>query len=225
MQNVTAVILSRAPLRREVQARVPDPLRTFNFVSDIRSFRSYQRSWFMAIEEVSTEWFFFLDADDSLPSGFLDILGRMIKAAGPAALVYSNELIINDAGVRVEWKKRPYSQEAHLKDPILCHHLVVGRTEVAKRAIQGLPRGEFMPETLVYFQMAKEGAVWVDEIAYHWHRGATGMHRWPGALAAQMNSRRWCQESLSRPVHQEAPAPQQEPESRSAAKRPMRKTK
>lgn len=205
---VTAIILSRSPISRKTRAQVPDGIQVVNFISDIKSFKSYQRSWFMAIAMVTTPWFFFLDDDDQLPPGFPALLDRMIKAAGTAALAYTNELVINDAGIKVEWKKQPYSQEAHIGNPVLCHHLVLGRTEVAKRVIPGLPLGEFMPEPLVYFQMAKEGAVWVDEIGYHWHRGAGGMHRWRGALSAQVASRRWCYlNSTGYLAATEAPAP------------------
>jgi len=197
MRSVTAIILSRDPVTAKFKAQVPHDLVPLNFISDIKSFQSYQRSWFMAIQEVQTEWFFFLDHDDRLPPGFSDILDRLLATAGLGALAYTNEAVINDAGIITELKKGPYSQEAHLKSPMLCHHLVLGRTEVAKQIIQDCPRGHFMPEMMVYFQMAKRGAAWLDEVGYLWHRGAGGMSYWPSALAAQVASIRWCQQDFT----------------------------
>jgi hypothetical protein len=153
----------------------------------------------MAIEEVETDWFFFLDDDDQLPSNFLEVLARAIEMADKegAAMAYTNELIINDAGIRVESRKEPYSQDVHIGNPLLCHHLVLGRTAVAKEAVLRLPRGDFLPEPMVYFEMAKKGAVWLDEIGYHWHRGAGGLHTHQGATAAQVASRTWCHANRS----------------------------
>lgn len=192
--NVTAIILSRQPISNKIKAKVPPGIRPLNFVSDIKSFKSLQRSWFMAVEEVATDWFFFLDDDDELPSNSLGVIARAIEKADKecAAIAYTNELIINDAGIVVESRKEPYSQDVHIGNPMLCHHLVLGRTSVAKEAMLRLPRGDFLPEPMVYFEMAKKGAVWVDEIGYHWHRGAGGLHRSKGAAAAQMASVVWC---------------------------------
>jgi hypothetical protein len=191
MYPITAIVLSREPVKK-LRAMVPDGITPLNFISDIRSFKSYQRSWLMAIRQVVTNWFFFLDDDDRLPPDFLALLPKLMAASQNQALVYTNELLINDAGVSTLLRKQPYSQNAHIKDPGLLHHLVLGRTPVAQRAMLGLPRGEFMPEPMLYFQMAKEGAAWVDEVGYHWHRGAGGMSFWPSALAAQAASSRWC---------------------------------
>lgn len=211
LRSVTAVILSRRPISNKIRALVPEDVRVLNFVSEFRSFNSYRLSWLMAVARVETEWFFIFDDDDKLPPGFSELLDRLITATGEAALGYTNELIINDAGIKVESKKQPYSQDAHIKDPTLLHHLVLCRTEVAKRAATVLPEGHRMPEILLYFQMAKEGAVWVDEIGYHWHRTAGGMSRWPGVLAAQVASLTWCQQNraLESPPR---PPPPPEPE-------------
>lgn len=206
MKNVTAIMLSREPLSNKAKARVPAGTQVLNFVSEFKSFKSYQRSWFMAVERVSTEWFFFLDADDELPPGFDKLLERLVSVGGAAALVYTNEVLINDAGIRTLLRKEPYSEEAHVRQPTLCHHLVLGRTQIAQRVIPQLPRGNFMPEPMVYFQMAKAGAVWVDEVGYHWHRGAHGVSYWPSALAAQVASSRWCNEQRA-PVEPQVEEP------------------
>lgn len=199
MRSVTAIILSRDPVSAKFKSQVPKDVVPLNFISDIKSFQSYQRSWFMAIQEVQTEWFFFLDHDDRLPPGFSEILDRLIQTTGPAAIGYTNEMLINDAGVATELKKEPYSPEAHIKNPTLCHHLVLGRTAIAQQVIQECPRGHFMPEMMVYFQMAKKGAIWLDEVGYLWHRSQSGMSYWPSALAAQVASIRHSQQSLEPP--------------------------
>lgn len=224
--DVTAIILSRHPVSNKVRAQVPAGIHVLNYVSDIRSFKSYQRSWFMAIGEVVTKWFFFLDDDDALPVDFLGVIDQAIGCADRqgAAIVYTNELIVNDAGIAVESVKGPYSQETHIKNPTMCHHLVLGRTASARYAMRLLPRGDFMPEPLLYFQMAKDGAVWLDEVGYHWHRKSTGLHRHPAALAAQVASMRWCHANRdAMPVLLEPPAPQAE--EKPAAKRTTRKAK
>lgn len=198
MRSVTAITLSREPVSAKFKQRIPRDVVPLNFVSDIKSFNSYQRSWFMAVQQVQTEWFFFLDHDDQLPPGFSELLDRLIATTGLGALGYTNEVVINDAGISTELKKGPYSQEAHLKNPTLCHHLVLCRTSVAKEVIQACPRGHYMPEMMVYFQMAKKGAVWLDETGYLWCRGAGGMSHWPSALAAQMQSVRWSMQNAGK---------------------------
>lgn len=192
--NITAIILSRQPISNKIKAKVPGGVRPLNFVSDIKSFKSYQRSWMMAVAEVATDWFFFFDDDDQLPGNIMDILARAVEMTDRegAALAYTNELIINDAGIVVESRKGAYSQDVHIRNPLLCHHLVLCRTSVAKEALLRLPRGDFMPEPMVYFEMAKKGAVWIDEIGYHWHRSAGGLHTHQGATAAQVAAVRWC---------------------------------
>lgn len=219
MRSVTAIILSRDPVSAKFKSQIPKDVVPLNFISDIKSFQSYQRSWFMAVMEAQTEWFFFLDHDDRLPPGFSEVLDRLLAITGLGAVGYTNEILINDAGVPTELKKGPYSQEAHLKNPTLCHHLVLGRTAVAKQVIQECPRGHFMPELMVYFQMAKRGAIWLDETGYLWHRSQGGMSYWPSALAAQVASIRWCQQSMQADL---APPPEPEP---AAPKKNSRKAK
>lgn len=212
--SVTAIILSREPIPNKARAKVPQGVQLLNFVSDIKSFKSYQRSWFMAIEKVNTRWFFFLDDDDSLPESFDKLLLRLLSVGKQAALVYTNELLINDAGIQTLLRKEPYSEETHIRRPELCHHLVLARTEVAKQVVSSLPRGNFLPEPMAYFRMAQlGGAVWVDEVGYHWHRGSQGMSYWPDALSAQMASQRWCYlNATERPTTpDEPPAPASKP--------------
>lgn len=225
MKSITAIILSRQPVPNKIKERVPADIHVLNFVSDIKSFKSYQRSWLMALAEVSTDWFFFFDDDDKLPPGISGIVDRAIAMADKegAALAYTNELIINDAGIAVESRKESYSQDVHVINPLLCHHLVIGRTAAANRALPSLPRGDFMPEPMMYFQMAKEGAVWVDEIGYHWYRGAGGLHQHKGATAAQVASARWCNANREKEAQVPVP-PSPEPLQEEAVQAPPKKS-
>lgn len=230
MRSVTAIILSRDPVSAKFKSQIPKDVRPLNFISDIKSFQSYQRSWFMAVQEVQTEWFFFLDHDDRLPDGFSGILDRLLATAGFGSLAYTNEVVVNDAGIHTELKKGPYSQESHLRNPMLCHHLVLGRTETARQVIEKCPRGHFMPEMMVYFQMAKKGAIWLDEAGYLWHRSHSGMSYWPSALAAQVASIRWSAQnageaSLPPLPLAEDPAPVPEPALAPATRKSTRKAK
>ena len=142
-----------------------------------------------ALEMIQTEWFFYLDDDDALPENYLSVLDRCMSTGAP--LAYTNELIRNEDGTERVRKSGPYSQDAHVADFMLVHHLAVCRTEAAKRAAAAIPRGTYGTESLLFFQVAKGGAQWIDEVGYIWSPKATGLRCHPSLLIGHIQSATW----------------------------------
>jgi hypothetical protein len=183
--NITALTVARAPMSFNYQGLVSRCLhgRDFKRPADVQS------AWFDALELVDTERFFFIDDDDELPDNYLEVLARCVDAG--TGISYTDESV---NGVRRS--RRPYSQEAHLKDPTLVHHLVLCDTALARDVVQSLPRGHYWPEMLLYWEMAKRGgATYVPEIGYHWNKRDQGLHREWFTVLGMSNAYRWCLEN------------------------------
>lgn len=181
--NVTAVILSPRPIVRRIAG-----IETLVHVSRFSDAAGLLEQRLAALQKVQTEWFFYLDDDDDLPFNYKDVLARCMTAGTP--LAYTNERI-NDK-LRVS---APYSQEAHLRNPLLVHHLAVCKTEAALRAARVIPRGTYAVEPLLFFQVAKEGATWIDEIGYIWNRKPTGMSWHPTLTRGLVRALLWAQDN------------------------------
>ena len=179
--DVTAVIRSANPLRREIEG-----IQTLVHVSRFHDAAGLLKESLAAIEKVKTERFFFLDDADGLPDDYLRVLDLCVQAGTPIA--YTNELV-ND----VLWQGGPYSQDRHIAKPFLIHHLALCKTEAALRAMKLIPRGTYAVEPLLFFQVAKEGAAWVDEVGYLWKRCPSGLSFHPtltrGAVLASLWNR------------------------------------
>lgn len=149
-----------------------------------------QRAWFDSIDLVRTPWFFWLDDDDELPAGYLQVIERCVAAGAP--LAYTDEEVRSPDGSRTVRRARPYSQDDHLQAPTLLHHLVLCRTDAARAALQRLPRGHYWPELLLFWELAKQGAAYLPEVGYVWRRGATGLHAQWWTVLGQVQSQIWC---------------------------------
>jgi len=185
--NVTALTVSRVPMRRSWRGLHHRNLsgRRFERASDV------QAAWFDAIALVDTPHFFFIDDDDELPADYLSVLSECLEAG--SAIAYTDEQV--GAAVR---RRAPYSQEAHLIEPTLVHHLVLCNTEAARAAVARLPRGEFWPEMLLYWSMAAAGAAaHVPRVGYLWQRAATGLHSQWFTVRGMHNARAWCAQNRS----------------------------
>lgn len=181
--DITAVILSPRPLQRVIPG-----VATLVHVSRFNDATGLLEARMAALAQVRTPWFFFLDDDDALPANYLDILRRCVLANTP--LVYTNEMI-NDTLRRSE----PYSQEAHLKNPLLVHHLAVCQTDAALRAARVIPRGCYAVEPLLYFEVAKGGASWLDEVGYHWRRKPNGLSWHPTLTRGLVRALLWAKDN------------------------------
>lgn len=177
---VTAVVLSREP----ASWPAPEGFQILNHCETFTTTQGIHEARRRALSRVTTPWCFFLDSDDALPDDISDVLEEC-KSTG-AALTYTDERVNGTI-----CKRGPYSQDRHLRAPLLVHHLALMRTEVAQAALKAIPRGELWIEMLLYFQVAKSGAAYVPRVGYHWHRGV-GMHRARGILAAQLRAAAWC---------------------------------
>jgi hypothetical protein len=178
--NVTAVVLSARPYA------TPWPgLEVFVHRSTIRDAADLQRARFDVLADVRTSHFFYLDDDDTLPDDYLGALQRCVEAGAP--LVYTDEDINGTRRVSA-----PYSQAAHLRDPLLVHHLALYETTAAREAVEQLPRGHYCPEFMLAWQVAKRSAAYVPEVGYRWNKRPTGMHTWPCTTLSQVRAALWC---------------------------------
>lgn len=180
--NVTALTVAR----ERVHMGIPGVHHRCLSGREFKRAADVQRAWFDAVALVDTEHFFFIDDDDELPPDHLRVLQRCVDAG--AAIAYTDEQVNGERRVRA-----PYSQEAHLANPTLVHHLVLCRTELALEVIRDLPRGHFWPEMLLFWEMARRGgAVHVPEVGYLWHRSAGGLHTKWFTVLGMHNARAWC---------------------------------
>lgn len=187
-EHVTAVTLSRTPLVHPSPA-LAHGCRALNHVARFQAGAGYQAAFLDALAKVETEWFFFLDSDDELPGDFSRVLGLCLTTGSP--LAYTDEMVTSAHGTRTRRVSVPYTQDVHVANAMLLHHLVVCKTRTAHRAAAVIPRGDYTPEHMLFFQAAKEGAKYVPEVGYIWHRRSTGLNAQPLALISQVRSRTW----------------------------------
>jgi hypothetical protein len=181
--DVSAVILSAKPVTLELPG-VTVVAHVSSF-SDATGLYAARRA---AIARVQTPHFFFLDDDDALPENYLDVLQKCLDAN--VAVAYTNEAM-NQDGVHQVFRPGEYSQDAHVHNFTLVHHLVLCNTDAARRALRNTPHeGEYGFEPMVYFQMAKESVAWVDEIGYIWNKG-TGLSNHHSTLFGMVASATW----------------------------------
>lgn len=183
MSDITAVILSKSPVRRSVAG-----VKTLVHASIFKNAAGLLAARKAAIKRVQTEWFFFLDDDDALPDGYAELLARCVDT--DAALSYTRERVFDEvAGTEYVSGNGPWTRERHVMAPQLIHHLAVCRTRAAIAACAATPDGMYAFENLVYFRMACDGgANFIDEVGYVWHRGAHGLSRHPTLIIGQAKS-------------------------------------
>ena len=184
--DVTAVILSSKPVTTTIPGvAVVSHVSTFSDAAGLLNAR------IAALDKVLTERFFFLDDDDVLPDNYLDVLQRCVETGTPVA--YTNELVCAPDGTGRLRKSGPYSQDAHIADFMLLHHLVLCRTDLAREAAKRIPRGTYGAESLLFFEAAKAGATWVDEVGYIWNRSGSGLSQHHSLLIGHVQSVTWAE--------------------------------
>lgn len=188
MSNFTAIMFSRAPLQREVPGIV-----VLNSVQTVNGPEEMLAARLKSLRRVNTPWCFFLDDDDDLPADYMDVLGECAAADKP--LAYTNETMVV-AGEPTLLRAAPYTQDAHIRRPMLIHHLALMRTTDAKIVAATLPRGRYWAEMLLSWQLAKGGATWIDRVGYVWNRGAGLNAKW-WTHESQVRSASWCDKNRS----------------------------
>jgi len=187
---ISAVVLSA----KEVEIAIPGVV-VVPHVSVIQNAKELLDARLEALKKVRSEWFFFLDDDDSLPDDYLKILDRCVSVDTP--LAYTDELITNaDGSLRVR-KSAPYSEDAFIRNSTLIHHLAVCRTEAALEAAAKIPRGTYAIENLLFFEVARQGATYIPEIGYIWNRRKTGLNRGPSIVIGLVRSACWANRNRS----------------------------
>jgi len=186
--SITAGVLSARPY-----AATWPGLEVLVHRSIITNAAELQRARFEAALQVRTESFFFLDDDDELAPGYLEVLERC--QAGDAPIAYTDELVVEADGTARTAIRQPYDRQEHFRRPLDLHHLVLCSTTAARRSIARLPRGHYAPEVMLYWDMARDGAVYVPGAPYVWHRRPGGMHRWPCTGLSQMRALLWAKEN------------------------------
>lgn len=186
--NFTAIMFSRQPLHREIPGVV-----VLNSVQTVRGPEAMLDARLDVLQRVKTPWCFYLDDDDDLPGGYLDVLAACADTGAP--LAYTNELVITGDAQRVA-RGQAYDQAQHLQRPMMVHHLALMRTRDAVLAARSLPRGRYWAEMLLFWQLAKGGAAWIDRVGYVWNRG-DGLNTKPWTHESQMRSAIWCGKNRS----------------------------
>ena len=178
--SITALTVARARMSFNypgVQSRCLHG-REFKRAADV------QAAWFDAIDLVDTSHFFFIDDDDELPPGHADVLERCLDSG--TAIAYTDELVNGERRTRA-----PYTQEAHLKDPTLLHHLVLCDTALARDVVRDLLT---LLARDAYWEMAARRRV---PGSAPLNKGSTGLHReWFTVLG--IPTHRWCAENPQR---------------------------
>lgn len=177
--DISAVVLSS----RTVTLRIPG-VTVLPYVSSFTDATGLFEARMAALRCITTKWFFFLDDDDELPSDYLSVLDECVSAG--TVLAYTNEMV----GTTLR-KSRPYTQQRFINDPLLIHHLAVCDTKAARQAAQRIPRGCYMVENLLFFQVAKQGATYIDRVGYIWNKKNSGLHKHPSLLIGQVQSSTW----------------------------------
>lgn len=167
---------------------VPAGVRVLNHCETFTTTEGIHMARRRSLARVETPWCFFLDSDDELTGDAADVIDECISTGAP--LAYTDEMVYT-LGMSARRDSRAYTQVEHIARPLMLHHLVMMRTEAALDALDVIPAGELWVEMLLYFQIAKRGAVHLPRIGYRWHRG-NGMHRARGILAAQARAAAWC---------------------------------
>ena len=185
--DVTAVVLSAKPV-----SLVLPGLTVLAHVSTFDTPAGLLKARYDAIRRVETKHFFFLDDDDALPEDHLAVIQKCVDAN--AAVAYTNE-VIHTQGAKVLCRSEPYDAERHIQMNVLIHHLALCETSAARAVLEEVPEGNFGFEPLFYFQLAKRGAAWVDEVGYIWQRALTGLSRDPRMHEAMLRSSIWAHRS------------------------------
>lgn len=180
--SITAIVLTRGEYKRQWPGLTVDVHQ-----QEIRGARELLDARFNAIAQVKTSHFFFLDDDDDLPADYLDVLQECERA--DAEICYTDECVISCQERRLTFTRRgTYSREAHKANVQLIHHLALCNTGVAQGSVARLPRGHFCPELLLYWDMARNGAAYVERVGYYWFRDIGGMHARPCTTVSQMRA-------------------------------------
>lgn len=181
---ISAVILSKKPVRTKI-----DGVRVVNHVSTFNDARGLLNARLQALKKVSTEWFFYLDDDDELPTDYARVLERCTSVDTP--LAYTDEKITSADGSFKVRKSSEYSEDKFVSDFMLIHHLAVCKTGSALNAAKVIPVGDYTVENLLFFAVAKQGATYIDDVGYIWNRRKEGLSYKPSIVIAQMQSATW----------------------------------
>lgn len=194
---ITALVLSPEPI--PVPPSLPAGVCMLNHCERFTTTEGIHRARRRAMAKVPTEWVFWLDSDDELPADAAGVLDDAIATGAP--LIYTDEEIVEPGKPPRRVVRGDYSTERHAVAPMLVHHLAVMRTDAALDALRVIPVGNLWIEHLLYWQIGRRGAAYMPRVGYRWHKGATGMHRAPGTLTAQVLASAWCVREMMGVAH------------------------
>jgi hypothetical protein len=183
--SITAIVLSAKPVTLELPG-----VQVLGHVGQIRDAAELYAARLAAVRRVRTPWWFCLDDDDALPDGWQDLLARCTTS--DAAVVYTNEMLRMRDGREVVRRAGPYSREAYRHSVTLIHHLAVCRTDAALRAMERIPAaGCWGFEPMLFAEVARDGAQWLDEVGYVWNEREGGLSRHPSVPLAMLRAGQW----------------------------------
>lgn len=180
----TAIVLSAKPVKLQIPG--VDVLASVQAITSVSQLYDIRLD---VIENVGTEFCFYLDDDDDLPPDYLSVLEECASHSLP--LTYTDELIRYQGAENVR-QSAEYDATIHANTPMFVHHLAVMRTADAVLAAKRLPRGALSVEQPLYYELAKGGAAYVPRIGYIWNRKPTGISHWPQMLGAQVRAMHLC---------------------------------
>lgn len=182
MSDVTAVVLSPTNQSRDWPGlEVVVHQQVFSDAAGMQAAR------FDAISFVKTPYFFFIDDDDDLPLDYPSVLAECLAVCRPIA--YTDEAVVSKDGKRSVIQSGPYSREAHYRNAMMLHHLVLCETSAALAAVAHLPRGHYWPEFMLYWELARSGAAYVPRVGYVWNRRDGRLNAMPWAAISQTRAR------------------------------------
>jgi hypothetical protein len=186
VKAITAVVLSQQPYESKY-----DAVTTLNHVepTPFRNHYDINRARRLALQKVTTPYWFFLDSDDSLPDDYESVLQECLNRN--KAVVYTQELRKLADGTEHVNQPGEFDQDRFVRNVMMMHHLVLCNTVYTREALTVIPNERQMMEPCLYFQLAKISVAHVPRIGYVWNRG-NGMHTKSDALEFQARAAIWC---------------------------------
>lgn len=188
MPLITAVILT--PLK--INFSEPD-WTALQHISTFSGLEGLHQARIDSFEKVKTPYCMWVDDDDELPVGSLELFHRLIALmqARNYAIGYTDSIVrINGKPDRRD-APGPHKPVKHYTSANYLHKAVVMRTADALSQARALPKGLYWTECMIYSALARGGAAYIPEVGYVWNKKEAGMHRHEQIDTAQYAAMHW----------------------------------
>jgi hypothetical protein len=146
-----------------------------------------------SFEKVNTPYCMWVDDDDELPAGSLELFHRLIALmqARSYAIGYTDSIVRTDGKPDQLDAPGPHKLVKHYTSSNYLHKAVVMRTTDALKQARALPKGLYWTESMIYSVLARDGAAYIPEVGYVWNKKEVGMHRHAQMGVAQRAALDW----------------------------------